>query len=143
MSLIGTSLTPKQIKNTIIKLKELAKNCHASSIAAYPKSDYQSLDSMGVQYQKHILTLENILAQWQVESNYTVYKNESSYFKNRANQLEEFYVRASDNDKKDIIKTISLLQEKYLERLSLCEQIWQTAFPIEISKDLELLINKI
>ena len=143
MNLIGTDLTPKQIQDIIVKLTELVGNCHSGSITLYPDPKYQQLDTLGVNYQKHLLTLENILSQWQIESKYQFYIKESEYFKQRLKQLQDFYLKSREEDRKDLTETMAALQEKYLERLRLCETLNNTPFHVHVSKDLQLLINKI
>lgn len=143
MKLIKISLKPVDLLDKITKLESLVESCHSDSLLEYPSANYQTLDQLVVEYTKAICTLKNVYNQWAIDSGYLAGKNNIEYFDRRIKQLQNFYLQAGAQDGKDLIFTLSVLQEKMLNQVRLVNLLEKQEFQVELSEELVLLINKI
>lgn len=143
MKLIKISLKPVDLLDKITKLESLVVSCHSDSLLEYPNANYQTLDQLVVEYAKAVCTLKNVYNQWAIDSGYLAGKNNIEYFDRRIKQLQNFYLQAGAQDGKDLIFTLSVLQEKMLNQVRLVNLLEKQEFQVELSEELVLLINKI
>jgi ribosomal protein S8 len=141
MNTITINFTLSRIDYILESLKKLSTEYHTNSVESYPYEVYKEYDAKNLVFLQAINYLSNIKSLKEIEIGYIGHDLNVQYQTQRYSQLEKFHFISNDEDRTDLYKALSSLQNELIQNKYRLENSKLIMFDVDLPENIANLLT--
>jgi hypothetical protein len=141
MNTITINFTLANIDLVLKSLEDQSTDLHKNSVDSYPYDVYKEYDSKNLSCLQAINYFSNLKALKEVEIGYLGHQLNVEYQTRRYSQLEKFHFISNDDDRIDLYKALSSLQNELIQNKYRRENSRLIIFDVELPENIVNILD--